>query len=164
MYSRFQLALKYCSYYLRASNGKGHGIHSPFVFDFVTKILNDKNEFEDYKKVEAARQKLRGDKSVLTVEDHGAGSSSATSSGRSVESIARHALKSRKYAQLLYRIVKYYQPKTIIELGTSLGISSSYLRLANPGSNFFTLEGSTAIAHVAQKTFNTLDLNDPLIY
>ena len=43
MYSNAQLALKFIKYYLTASNGKGHGIHSPFVYEFVTKILNKKN-------------------------------------------------------------------------------------------------------------------------
>ncbi len=42
MFTRFQLAKKYLHYYLTASNGKGHGIHSPFVFDFVKHVLNDK--------------------------------------------------------------------------------------------------------------------------
>ena len=45
MYSKFQLGLKYLNYYLTASNGKGHGMHSPFVFEFITKVLNDKTDY-----------------------------------------------------------------------------------------------------------------------
>jgi hypothetical protein len=33
---------KYFNYYLNASNGKGHGVHSPFVFSFITSVLNSK--------------------------------------------------------------------------------------------------------------------------
>lgn len=33
---------KYFNYYLNASNGKGHGVHSPFVFNFITAVLNSK--------------------------------------------------------------------------------------------------------------------------
>jgi hypothetical protein len=33
---------KYFNYYFNASNGKGHGIHSPFVFNFIGSILNNK--------------------------------------------------------------------------------------------------------------------------
>ena len=40
MYNRGQLALKYIKYLVVASNGKGHGIHSPFVFDFIIHVLN----------------------------------------------------------------------------------------------------------------------------
>jgi hypothetical protein len=46
MYSAFQLANKYFNYYIKAKNGKGHGIHSPFVFDFIIHVLNDKKQYD----------------------------------------------------------------------------------------------------------------------
>jgi hypothetical protein len=45
MYSKIKLANKYMHYWLTAHNGKGHGMHSPFVFDFITQVLNDKRHF-----------------------------------------------------------------------------------------------------------------------
>jgi len=33
---------KYFNYYLNASNGKGHGVHSPFVYSFIRSVLNNK--------------------------------------------------------------------------------------------------------------------------
>src|SRR4029079_7329720 len=155
MYSSSQLALKYLNYYLVAASGKGHGIHSPFVFDFVTKVLNDRTEYEGYNNVESLRKKLLKDQTILAIEDHGAGS---TPGERSVSSIAKHAVKSKKYGQLLYRMVKYYQPDSIIELGTSLGVTTSCLSLALPGGNVFTLEGASEIANLARKNFETLSL------
>jgi len=160
MYSKFQLGLKYIRHHLSASNGSGHGVHSPFVFDFITRVLNDKNEYKDYERVETLRQEMLEDRTVLTVEDYGAGPSSGKSHRRSVSGIARTAVKPKKYAQLLYRIVKYYQPNTLIELGTSLGVTSSYLKLANNSSNFYTFEGSPEIAAVARKNFHTLEADD----
>jgi len=160
MYSSFQLAFKYLNYYLTSSNGKGHGIHSPFVFEFISKVLSDRNMYEDYTKAESLRRNLLRDKTILTIEDHGAGSSSPTSKQRSVSSIAKYAVKSKKFAQLLYRIVKYYRLNSIIELGTSLGITASYLSLARPGGNVFTLEGAPEIANIARKNFETLGLRD----
>jgi len=32
----------YFKYYINASNGKGHGVHSPFVFSFIGSVLNNK--------------------------------------------------------------------------------------------------------------------------
>ncbi len=78
---------------------------------------------------------------------------------RSVASIARHAAKSRKWAQLLFRIVNYYQPKHILELGTSLGISTAYMALANPQAQVVTAEGSAAIADQAKRNFQSLQLS-----
>jgi predicted O-methyltransferase YrrM len=160
VYSKIQLAFKYLSYHLTASSGKGHGIHSPFVFDFITRILNDKTGYPDYEKVENLRKELVHDKTKLKIDELGAGSSATTSNLRSVSSIAKNASKPKKYGQLLYRIVKYYQPARIIELGTSLGITSSYLSLANPKADIFTLEGSSPIANRARQNFRTLKLEN----
>ena len=74
MYSKGQLLLKYLQYYFAASNGKGHGMHSPFVFEFITKILNDKNDYPEFEKVESLRRQLLNDNVNLEVEDFGAGS------------------------------------------------------------------------------------------
>jgi predicted O-methyltransferase YrrM len=160
MYSSFQLVFKYINYYLAASNGKGHGIHSPFVFDFVTKVLNDGKQYDGYEKVEDIRSRSIRDKTVLKIEDHGAGSSSSQLDQRSVSSIARHAVKSKKYGQLLYRIVKYYRPKSVVELGTSLGITTCYLSLANPDSDVLTFEGATEIGNIAKQNFGRLQLEN----
>jgi hypothetical protein len=32
----------YIKYYFNASNGKGHGVHSPFVYSFIRSVLNNK--------------------------------------------------------------------------------------------------------------------------
>ena len=159
MYSSLQLAFKYLNYYLTASNGRGHGIHSPFVYDLVTKVLNDKTQYPDYEKVEDIRRRAFRDKTVLTIEDYGAGSSSQRNH-RSVSSIAKRAVKAKKYGQLLYRLVKYYQPKIIIELGTSLGVTAGYLSLGAQTARLFTLEGATDIANKAKQNFRSLQLEN----
>lgn len=160
MYSSLQLGLKYFQYYFSASSGKGHGIHSPFVFDFITRILNDGSGCEDFGKIESLRKNLLRDRSVLTIEDYGAGSSSSTSNKRSVASIARHTVKSKKFGQLLYRMVRYYKPKSIVELGTSLGITTSYIALGSPTSNLFTVEGSPEITDTAKRSLQNLEIKN----
>ena len=44
MYAKGKLFLKFIRYWVVASSGKGHGIHSPFVFDFVMHVLCDYNK------------------------------------------------------------------------------------------------------------------------
>lgn len=160
MFSKFQIAKKYLSYYLSASNGKGHGIHSPFVFDFIKNVLRDKRQYDDYLVIEKARAQLLDQCTEIEVEDLGAGSSVIKSSKRVVADIAKSSLKPAKYAQLLYRIVQYYQPKNIIELGTSLGITTSYLAAGNKDAKVQTIEGSSAIAEIAVKTFERTGYNN----
>ena len=79
---------------------------------------------------------------------------------RTVSSIARNAAKSKKLGQLLFRMVKFYQPSTILELGTSLGITSSYLALANQDARMITMEGSKEIAEAARKNFRNLEIRN----
>jgi len=160
MYSKSQLFFKYLQYYFTSSNGKGHGTHSPFVFEFITKVLNDKTVYSEYERVERLRNQLLNDNSILNVEDFGAGSSVSKTNQRTVSSIARNAAKSKKLGQLLFRMVKFYQPSTILELGTSLGITSSYLALANQDARMITMEGSKEIAEAARKNFRNLEIRN----
>lgn len=159
MYSRWQLTQKFLRYYLTASNGKGHGVHSPFVYEFITHVLNDHTQYEAYAQIEALRKELLVEKALIDVEDLGAGSAVSKTKQRSIGSIAKHAAKSPKWGQLLYRLVHYYQPETILELGTSLGISSAYMAMANPNAHIITGEGCNAIAAEAVRNFHSLHLS-----
>jgi len=160
MYNRFQLTKKYLQYYLTASNGKGHGIHSPFVFDFVKHVLNGKKSYPAYRSIEKIRKQLLTDSTLIEIEDFGAGSSVIKTNKRVVSAIAASSLKPKKYAQLLYRMVQYYKPEKIVELGTSFGITTAYLASGNAASKVFTCEGSGAIAAIAKQNFKALQLNN----
>lgn len=160
MYSSFQLAKKYLRYYLTAANGKGHGTHSPFVYQFIKKVLNDKKQLNSLKAVEALRKQLLKNNQQLEVEDFGAGSRRSSTQKRSIKTIARNAAKPKKYSRLLYRMAAYYKPETILELGTSLGMTSAYLYLAQPAATVITIEGSAAIHEQAKQNFAQLGLKN----
>lgn len=160
VYSPLQAAAKYFKYYIHAANSKGHGTHSPFVFEFITNVINDFSKYEDYEKVEALRKHLLQEKTELTIEDFGAGSAKTKSNVRSIAAITKNAAKPKKFGQLMYRMIKYYKFQKVLELGTSLGITTSYLALANPAAKVVTLEGSDSIANEAQKNFDALGIKN----
>ena len=148
-------------YYLSAANSKGHGIHSPFVFDFIIHVLNDKKQYPCYQEIERVRKKLLSNNTFIEVEDFGAGSTVLPFKQRRIKDIAASSLKPKKFAQLLFRIAKYYQAETIVELGTSLGTTSMYLASANKNSSFVsTLEGAPAIAQIASENFKNAGLQN----
>jgi predicted O-methyltransferase YrrM len=151
MYNNFQLTKKYLHYYRTASNSKGHGMHSPFVFDFIIYVLNNKNDYQPSPEIEEVRKKLLSNKTVIEIEDLGAGSRGGLTKQKSVAQIAKAALKPKKYAQVLYRLARHYQPRTIIELGTSLGITAAYLSEACPAAEITTIEGSKSIFSMARE-------------
>lgn len=156
MYSSFQLAQKYFNYYLHASSRKGHGMHSPFVFDFILNVLNNKSNYQPQLEIEQLRNQLLKDKRIVEIEEMGAGSRIDSSKQRAVSQLARSALKSKRLAQVLFRLARHYQPKTIVELGTSLGITTCYLSKANPASSIITIEGNDATATIAKENFQKL--------
>jgi predicted O-methyltransferase YrrM len=156
----FQLAKKYLHYYFTAANARGHGVHSPFVFSFIKNVLRDRAIYPDYGPIEARRRALLENRTVIEVEDFGAGSGTLKSKRRVVRDIARSSLKPTKFAQLLYRVARHYQPQTIIELGTSLGITTSYLALGNKHAKVYTCEGAASIASIARQGFNELQIKN----
>jgi predicted O-methyltransferase YrrM len=156
LFTHFQLAKKYLHYYLTASNSKGHGVHSPFVFEFIKFVLNDKKKYDIYSTIEKQRQVLLNDKTVIDVEDFGAGSTVIKTKQRVVKDIAASSLKPKKYSQLLYRMIQYYDKKNVLELGTSFGITTSYIASAKNNPVVTSMEGSQSIANIAQQSFDAL--------
>ena len=155
MYNHFQLGFKYLQYFFSASNGKGHGIHSPFVFEFVEQVLlpSYKNKAV-FNKIENIRRAYQSEKNrFVQVEDLGAGSFSKSGSSRTIAQIENGASKHPKFARLLHRMVEYYEVASVLELGTSLGLTTRYLATAREDVKVQTIEGATAIADFSRKAF-----------
>lgn len=92
----------------------------------------------------------------IEVEDLGAGSRVSKGKQRKVADIARAAAITPKAGQLLFRIAQFYKPKTMLELGTSLGIGSIYLANGMLNGQLYTIEGSPKVADIAQHNFKNL--------
>jgi predicted O-methyltransferase YrrM len=163
MYSPVRLGWKYLHYYFTAANGKGHGIHSPFVFDFVTRVMNDRGPYPAWAAIEELRGRLLRDHRVLRIEDMGAGSVFAGARMRKISDIARRAAKPPRLGQLLFRIAHHYQPATVLELGTSLGLSTAYLATGAPGARVISMEGSGPIIETAAENLRSLGVDAELL-
>ncbi len=141
MISQLEYALKYIKYWLLAKHKKGHGIHSPFIYKLIINVLNNKSNDETLNKVFDVYKKLRKSKEVLEFNEIGAGTNYKKSKKISIGKIVKRSSINRKYGKLIYNIIKYFNPKEILELGTSVGISSAYIAQAAPRSNFKSIEG-----------------------
>ena len=150
----FQL-LAYLRFWLRSGNA--HGLHSPFVFGLYTSVVRHTGTFGSYATVEARRRQLLNSPARISVTDFGAGSHTGAGALRRVADIARTAAKPPHLAQLLFRLVNYFRPATILELGTSLGLTTAYLAAADSHHRVITFEGCPNVAAVARETFATLN-------
>lgn len=137
-----------------------HAVHSPFVFDLLTKCFYDKTNKAAYSFLENYRNQLLQNKDTIEITDFGAGSRVFKSNMREVAQIAKKAGISIKRAELLYRIVYYFKPETILEIGTSLGLATSALSQGNPKAKVITLEGCANTMHIGQKQFNQFGLSN----
>lgn len=138
----------YLTYWLDAVDA--HSLHSPFFFDFHEKVLKGKDTL-DYSVIETLRSKLLDNPTPLSSTDLGAGPKRPKRE-RTIAEVARTSLSPKKFSSLYARVVQYYQPRNVIELGTSLGINAVYLACPSP-VRVTTFEGSSAIASVARSTF-----------
>ena len=159
-YNKLTILLKYVLYLIKASNGRGHGIHSPFVFSFIKKVLNTTTKGDWVNNIENYRAEVLNNKQEIKMVDLGAGAILQTNKTKKISIIARGSLKSKKYSTLLNRIVAYYRPSNVLEMGTSFGITTCYLAQAMPGGAVVTMEGAPAIAKEALHTFSTLGFSN----
>lgn len=153
-------AKEYIKYRLKTGHWKGFGVHSPFVFDFINLIVREKRPYYAFSTIEAWRKSLVNSRATIEVDDWGAGSKKDNSAKRRISNIARHAALPQKYGELLFRMIEYYQLRNILELGTSLGISSLYLALPNSKAKVVTLEGSSVLSEYALHTFQEVNASN----
>ena len=146
-----------------------HGVHSPFVFNLITKCFYDKKPKPDpigseqakqYQILQQYRNSLLENKNFIEVTDFGAGSRVFKSNTRQISKIAKTAGITHKRAKLLFRIVNYFQPSTILEIGTSLGLATSALALGNPEAKIITLEGCSETANQCQLQFQKFNMKN----
>ncbi|WP_299101240.1 O-methyltransferase [uncultured Winogradskyella sp.] len=138
----------YIKFLTKATNQ--HGVHSPFVYNFVTKCLYDKTTYPEYNALETYRNTLKAHKTELEITDLGAGSKVLDSKKRKVSAMIKASSSSKKESELLFRLTKHFKFKTILELGTSLGMGTYPLSLANTTSQITTIEGCANTSAFAQ--------------
>ena len=137
-----------------------HGVHSPFVFNLLTKCFYDKKTKPEYAILKKYRKSLLENKNFIEVTDFGAGSKVFKSNSRQISKIAQTAGISPKRAELLFRVTNYFQPKNVLEIGTSLGLATAALALGNSKAKVITLEGCPNTANVAQNQFTKFDCSN----
>lgn len=150
----------YLGYLLKAKHRKGHGIHSPFVFDFVTKVLYDKTSTKKFMLFKQTRSELKKSNQSVEIEEIGAGSKKFGTKTRKIKDMACHSSVKPKYAKLLFRIARYYKPETSIELGTSVGLSALCLGAGHPAGSVISIEGNQALCEFAMKLFSRQSISN----
>ncbi len=147
----------YIRYLARARDE--HSLHSPFLFALYTRIVRADNRSDAvFKPIKALQKKLRANRQSITVTDFGAGSKVNASRQRTIGDIARNSQKSARFGRLLFRLIRRFEAKNILDLGTSLGITTAYMAQAAQAGRVLTFEGCPQTAAVARQNFDELGI------
>lgn len=145
------------------SSTNQHGVHSPFVYQFVTKCLYDKKKYQDYSKLVAYRNALIKNNDIIEFTDFGSGSKVFKSNTRTTSAITKNAGTPIKRAKLFYRLAQYFKPKNILELGTSLGLATHAMALGYSKNQITTIEGCPKTALYAQQQFKRFKVENVIV-
>jgi predicted O-methyltransferase YrrM len=141
-------------------SGNEHAVQSPFLFYFYITAIYTNKQFYSFESIEKLRNKALHNTNSIEVLDLGAGSTKLQNNKRLISDIAKTSSKNSAIGQLLFRLVWHSKSTNILELGTSLGFSTSYLASTNTKSHVVTIEGCPQISKFAQQTFNKLNLSN----
>lgn len=130
-----------------------HGVHSPFVYEFCEKILEDKRHFYAFSELDYLRKELKNNNHSVEVNDFGAGSHVLKKRKKLIRNLAETSATRPFFAKLLFRMTVFYQPKRILELGTSLGVGTLYFSKGSEKAEVYTIEGCPNVAEWSNQHF-----------
>lgn len=152
------LVKNYWKYLLKSKSR--YKVHSPFVFDFVEKVLKDKTVSPRLKQIDRYKKSLSKSKTVIETVDFGKGSKSKDFDTyfEKVGRLVKLRSQRKRQAHLLHRIAGYFQPENVLEFGTAAGFSTAYIKSAIPESRMVSMEGCASMADIASQTFRRLNI------
>lgn len=154
----FYQITSYIKFLIKSTNQ--HGVHSPFVYDLITKCFYDKKKYPEYNAIKNYKNHLVKNNTKIDVTDLGSGSRVFKSNKRLVSKMALNAGSTKKETYLLFRLAKYFQFKNSLELGSSLGIGTHAIHLGNTANTILTVEGCPNISEFTQNSFKAFNLKN----
>ncbi len=143
------------SFYKRAKSV--YQIHSPFLFEFCSQVLDESDRYYAYEYIETERQIFLQNDNEIDFLELGAGNTGINK--RKISEISKTSLSSPWQCEILFKLAKFHKSETILEIGTSLGISCAYLAAGNRAAEVYTLEGNPSSLEIAQKLWDKLELD-----
>jgi len=118
---------------------KGFGVHSPFVYDLITSVIEENCTFYAYHQFSKIREQLLANDQLIRYK------------GKPVKvkkAFQRYGL-SQKEGEFLFRLSNHFKPKTILSIGSSMGLAPLYLSQYDTTVQCITLESEPDFTHIA---------------
>lgn len=104
------------------------------MYEFLTKVVADSRKYSDYETVEKSQPDRIGHHQLM-------------------KCFMRAASSEKKTGRLLFRMVRYFKPNTIIRLGDPLGINTHYLVKGYPKTRLVIIHVTNSGANLTQEIF-----------
>lgn len=146
-------------FYFLMHSGTRYRIHSPFLYKLVEEVVRGKKKIEQEIKIEELRKSMAASREKIIKTDYGTGGK-GNSYEIPVKKIVSGSLTPARQARRLSRLASYMKAENILEIGTSLGLTSSYLAFSCPQGNLITLEGCPEVSRLARENFRKLGIEN----
>jgi predicted O-methyltransferase YrrM len=142
--------------------GSRYQVHSPYLYKLIGEVIRPRQRINETLEIENLRKEYLVNREIIIKTDFGAGAEGLESRNypATIRNIAKISLTSRRKAERLYRLERFMKAGRILEFGTSLGITASYLATANRQARVITLEGCPELCLRARNHFNRLGLTN----
>ncbi|MDR0843909.1 MAG: SAM-dependent methyltransferase [Tannerella sp.] len=130
-----RIRLIYRSFFCR----NGHGVHSPFVFALITKVIEERSPYYFYEGAAIAWLQLQQNEQPVHIQK----------GGTTVKKVAQKDCIPIKEGAFLFRLANYCHPLSLLTIGSSLGLIPFYLTGYASGLRCITLEREAELAAVA---------------
>ncbi|MEG1544886.1 MAG: SAM-dependent methyltransferase [Tannerellaceae bacterium] len=142
--------------YRRLRYRKGYGVHSPFVYNLITKVIEEKCSYYSLYDIELLRKKLLfRTEPVSCLVDRKKGKVRRLTVG---EVVARKAIQPR-HGALLFRLTNYFKSQNILQLGSGMGLSTLYMTSYVVPLRCLVLEPQLEVAGVARQVYGEASRN-----
>lgn len=160
MQKKLYTPLQYIRHFIQARHWRGHGVHSPFVFELLSEVVPSAHTMYHFAAIEQYRNTLLQHRKPFQFTDWGTGRNRRTSLAK----IASRSASGAQKGELLSRLVHHFKPSTMLEVGSSVGIGTLYLALAHPKAQLFTLEGCPRCAEQTQSALEKFNCTNASVW
>lgn len=113
---------------------RGHGIHSPFVFHLVSRVIEERCRYYYFDYIDLLYKKY------------------AYSDRAKAALIQQRSIK-RRDGELLFRLANHFKPTRILQIGATTGISTLYLTSYSTTVRCLSLESDPTLAELAKELY-----------
>lgn len=137
--------------YRKIRHSKGYGVHSPFVYNLITRVIEEKGKYYRFEDIESYRKRLHQNEEWISVGDR---RNPQRLRRRSIAELVRSEAISPKLGALLFRLTNHFRPRNILQVGSSMGLSTLYLTSYASELTCVSLEPDQARSHISQWVYN----------